>query len=162
MHEEQSQEPQDLFGDFANRQEPAGHAKRLANYLIDLVIFSVLLFLLSYVLYDINEGLAHLLYDTDEANPEQALAGNLLTLLLYGMYMGLQEALLKGRSVGKLITGTITVNQDGSRISGQTALLRGLCRAVPFNALSAFGTPPNPWHDRWTKTRVIQVQDLRD
>ncbi|HEV8508744.1 MAG TPA: RDD family protein, partial [Chitinophagaceae bacterium] len=74
----------------------------------------------------------------------------------YGMYMGLIEAVFKGRSIGKLITGTIAVNNDGSRINGQTALLRGLSRAVPFNALSALGSPCYPWHDRWNKTYVVK------
>jgi hypothetical protein len=50
--------------------------------------------------------------------------------------------------------------EDGQRISGVTALLRGLTRAVPFNALSALGTPCNPWHDRWNKTFVVEYADF--
>jgi uncharacterized RDD family membrane protein YckC len=77
------------------------------------------------------------------------------------MYMGLVEAIFKGRSIGKLITSTVAVNEDGSRVSGQVALLRGLARAVPFNAFSALGSPCYPWHDRWTKTYVVDYKDLR-
>jgi uncharacterized RDD family membrane protein YckC len=42
--------------------------------------------------------------------------------------MGLIEAIFPGRSLGELITGTAVAKEDGSRISGQTTLLRGLCR----------------------------------
>ena len=88
------------------------------------------------------------------------LLGPLLFLLLYGMYMGLLEAVFSGRSLGKLITGTVAVYQDGSRIKGDTALLRGLMRVVPFNAFSVLGDPTYPWHDKWSKTYVMNYKDI--
>ena len=69
--------------------------------------------------------------------------------------MSIVETLLKGKSIGKFITGTRAVNFDGSRISSGTAFTRGFSRAVPFCAFSAFGTPCNPWQDRWSDTMVI-------
>ena len=137
----------------------ASSGKRLANYIIDLVVFYVLMnYVIVQVIVAINYDLAVLIFG-DGTGYE--LVSRLIGLLLYGMYMGLIEAVFKGRSLGKLMTGTIAVNEDGSRISGQTALLRGLCRAVPFNAFSAFGRPTYPWHDRWTKTYVVEYKDLR-
>src|SRR5690606_37410582 len=88
------------------------------------------------------------------------LLGRLVVLLFYGAYMGLIEAMFKGRSLGKLITGTIAVNEDGSRISALTAFLRGLSRAVPFNVFSALGSPCYPWHDKRNKTYVVEYKDL--
>ena len=79
----------------------------------------------------------------------------LLYLLLFVLYMFGTEALFKGKSLGKLITGTRAVNEDGSDISAKTALLRGLSRIVPFEAFSALGNPSYPWHDKWTNTYVI-------
>ena len=73
--------------------------------------------------------------------------------------MFLVEALFKGKSLGKLITGTRAVNEDGSNLSAKTALLRGLSRAVPFNAFSALGTPSYPWHDKWTNSYVIDEKE---
>jgi len=141
---------QNIFDDFTPQLTQAGSGKRLANYLIDLVSFYVFMYLFSYVLVNISYDLAVIIYGDDNA-----ILGRLIVLLLYGMYMGLIEAVFKGRSFGKLITGTIAVNEDGSRISGLTALLRGLSRAVPFNALSALGSRCYPWHDRWNKTYVV-------
>ncbi len=83
----------------------------------------------------------------------------IITLLLYGLFMGTIEAITKGRSLGKLITKTKAVNEDGTSISVSTAFTRGLSRAVPFNSFSALGNPPHPWHDKWTKTYVIDIKD---
>jgi uncharacterized RDD family membrane protein YckC len=141
---------QNIFDDFTPQLAQASSGKRLANYLIDLVSFYVFMYLFSYVLVNLSYDLAVIIYGDGHE-----IAGRLIVLVFYGMYMGLIEAVFKGRSIGKLITGTIAVNQDGSRINGQTALLRGLSRAVPFNALSALGSPCYPWHDKWNKTYVV-------
>jgi uncharacterized RDD family membrane protein YckC len=160
MEDSQLQPPpqeQNLFDDHYELTQ-AGSGKRLANYIVDLVIFLVLINLvLPPVIVAVNYDLAVLIYAGDGFN----LVGRLIVLLMYGMYMGLIEAIFKGRSLGKLMTGTVAINEDGSRISGQTALLRGLSRAVPFNALSGLGSPCYPWHDRWTKTYVVEYKDLR-
>jgi uncharacterized RDD family membrane protein YckC len=54
--------------------------------------------------------------------------------------MGLVEGVGKGRTLGKLITGTKTVNLDETNIGFQTAFLRGLSGAVPFELFSIFGS----------------------
>lgn len=66
-----------------------------------------------------------------------------------------QEAFFKGKSFGKLITRTRAVNLDGSAMTIRTAMLRALSRSVPLEAFSALGSPCNPWHDKWTKTMVM-------
>ena len=157
MEENQPQQEQHLFDDFSKVTQ-VGQGKRLANYLIDLVGFYVFMYFFSYVIVEISWDLAVLLYGEDQGFN---LLGRLIMLLLYGMYMGLVEAVFKGRSLGKLITGTVAVYEDGTRISGQTALLRGLIRAVPFNAFSALGQPAHPWHDKWSKTWVVNYKDIK-
>ncbi len=158
MEDNQQQQEPGLFDDHYNQLQQAGSGKRFANYLIDVISFYVFMYFFSYLLVEISYDLALLIYGDGEGFN---LAGQLIILLFYGMYMGLIEAIFGGRSLGKLITGTIAVNMDGSRISGATALTRGLCRAVPFNALSALGTPCYPWHDRWTRTWVVEYKDLK-
>lgn len=150
------QQEQHLFDDFSHQLTQAGSGKRLANYIIDLVSFYVFMYFMSYVIIEVSYDLAVLIYGGEGFN----LIGRLIILVIYGMYMGLMEAVFKGRSLGKLLTGTVAVNDDGSRISGQIALLRGLCRAVPFNAFSALGETCYPWHDQWTKTFVVEYKDV--
>ncbi len=115
------------------------------------------MYFFSYVIIEVSFDLAVLLYGEDQGFN---LLGRLIWLLFYGMYMGLIEAMFRGRSLGKLITGTVAVTEEGGRISGLTALFRGLCRAVPFNAFSALGAPCYPWHDKWTKTMVVEKKSI--
>jgi uncharacterized RDD family membrane protein YckC len=141
----------DLLADEATLVS-ASSGKRLLNYLIDIVAFYAVIFLVALLMVlvapDLIEGL--LLGLTDNTLGEQLFA-----LVLYAAFMGSLEALLKGKSVGKLITKTRAVNLDGSTISTKTAFLRAFSRAVPFCVFSAFGSPCHPWQDRWTDTLVI-------
>lgn len=79
----------------------------------------------------------------------------LISIIQSVIFMGFYEYLTKGVTLGKLITGTKAVNQDGTNITIGTAFLRSLCRIVPFEPFSALTTPCYPWHDKWTKTFVI-------
>jgi uncharacterized RDD family membrane protein YckC len=133
----------------------AGTGKRFANYIIDVIVFYIVVFLLAIAVAIIDPELLSWMEGTDAGTN---LLNSLVSLLLYGTIMGTTEALTRGRSLGKLITGTRAVNADGSPISIQTAFQRGLCRAVPLEAFSALGSPSYPWHDKWTNTCVIDIR----
>ncbi|MFC0181634.1 RDD family protein [Pseudarcicella hirudinis] len=128
---------------------PASTVKRFINYLIDVILFYILMLVigLSIALFipSLIETMANI----------NAFADRILTLVLFALYMSVTEAIFKGKSLGKLITGTRAVNLDGSEISLSTAFGRGFSRAVPLCVFSAFGNPCNPWQDRWTDTVVI-------
>src|SRR5215469_6443943 len=112
---------QNLFDDLTPQLVQASSGKRFANYFIDLLSFSVFMYFFSYVLVAESYNLAALMYGDDHP-----IVGRLIFVTFYGMYMGFIEAIFRGRSFGKLITRTVVVNEDGSRISAQTALRRGL------------------------------------
>lgn len=152
---ETTTQQQDLFAPPEYQIVQASGGKRLGNYIIDLVIFYVLVFVFAFVLALVNPATVETITEDTGFN----LLENLLWLLMYGLYMFVIEFLFKGKSLGKLITGTRAVNEDGTNISAKTALLRGLCRAVPFNAFSALGSPSYPWHDKWTNTYVIDEKE---
>lgn len=143
--------PQDLLA-IENNYERADTGKRLANYIIDIALFYALTFGVFFTIAVLSpstfEGI-------DDDSTGFGLADRILTLCFYAVYMSVIEAVFKGKSLGKLITGTRAVNLDGSKISTSTAFARGFSRAVPFCVFSAFGTPCNPWQDRWTNTMVI-------
>ncbi|MES2430818.1 MAG: RDD family protein [Bacteroidota bacterium] len=134
----------------------ADTGKRFLNYIIDLLVFYALFFILGICIAFISPSVIENIDDSPGFN----LADRLFSLLLYGVYMGVIEGLLKGKSVGKFITKTRAVNMDGSRISWEKALARGFSKAVPFCAFSALGSPCNPWQDRWTSTMVIDEREL--
>jgi uncharacterized RDD family membrane protein YckC len=86
----------------------------------------------------------------------------IIALLFFVFLMFVQEAVFKGKTIGKFITKTRAINEDGSRMSATVTLGRAFCRAVPFEPFSAFGSPPNPWHDKWTKTMVIDEKQTAE
>ncbi|HVI47959.1 MAG TPA: RDD family protein [Chitinophaga sp.] len=134
----------------------ASTGKRLANYLIDMLVFYAFIFLLFMMLAVVNPYVMALF---DDESPGFKYLDRLLGLVLYGLFMGLVEGLFKGRSLGKLITGTRAVNNDGTEISFATGFKRGLSRMVPFEVFSAFGNPCHPWHDKWTQTEVVVLKE---
>jgi uncharacterized RDD family membrane protein YckC len=78
----------------------------------------------------------------------------LVGIFNYLLYYTICEKAFKGYTLGKLITGTRSIRNDGSELTFKDALLRTLSRIVPFEVLSALGR--RPWHDSWTNTRVIK------
>lgn len=130
----------------------ASGGKRFANYLIDRVGFYVLWRLLlikvyAWCIFTFN-------VPTDSYFTILAL-GYIVIISLLGLLIAGMEAATGGKTIGKFITGTRAVNEDGTRVGTKKAVLRFLCRLVPFEAFSALGSPCYPWHDRWTHTLVI-------
>ena len=133
--------------------------QRFANYLIDILVFYGLFFALGITLALLSPSTVE---NMDSGYSDYGFLDRIISLALYGAYMGIVESIFKGKSLGKLITGTRAVNFDGSKISVSTAFARGFSRAVPFCAFSAFGDPCNPWQDRWTSTMVIDEKKSRN
>ena len=92
--------------------------KRFLNYLIDTVVFYIVYFVILFILMLIFPSLRDLFAEDDGMTN---LVDRLLTLVFYATYMGFIETLFKGKSVGKMITGTRAVNLDGTMISANTA-----------------------------------------
>ena len=145
-------EEQHLFDDNRYHLVQASNGKRFANYIIDFIVFyAFIIGLLFFVAYTSPGVFNSINSDSAGADIIDRIAG----LVLYGIFMFLVETIFKGKSLGKLITGTRAVKEDGSPITAKDALLRGLSRMVPFEAFSALGSPSYPWHDKWAKTYVI-------
>jgi uncharacterized RDD family membrane protein YckC len=129
----------------------ASTGKRLVNYFVDSFVFLVLATIVMIVYFFLNPDLMETINEE-----ESSLVETVIYIISYGLFMGLYEAVFKGKTLGKLITGTKAVNNDGSTISFKTAMLRGISRCVPFEAFTAFGT--RMWHDEWNDTYVIDVK----
>jgi len=132
----------DLLADMAVNLERASPGKRFLNYIIDVVIFYVCSFLAGAVI-----GIA-----TGGATLSQFELYFVALALFFLLYF-IEEAFMKGKTIGKLLTGTRAVNEDGSPITVKTAALRTIIRFVPFEPFSTFGYLP--WHDSWARTIVI-------
>lgn len=130
----------------------AGMGKRFANYIIDVIVFYILVILLGIAIGLLRPDLL--------PGEDEGFAERIISLICYGILMFIVEAACGGKTLGKVITGTKAVNVDGSDINFQKAFLRNIIRCVPFDAISALGTPSNPWHDAWSHTLVIDEKLL--
>jgi len=142
------------------RLVPASYGKRIANYTIDFLLFCIIASFMLLILAPVYP-LAQKIINKQPI----ALADQLLISFFYGLYMSVMESVLKGKTIGKFITGTRAVKHNGFAVNGQTAFVRGLIRMIPFpfEQISAFTfsfeplklLPPYPWHDRWSGSIVI-------
>lgn len=140
------------------RFSQASRGERFANYLIDNLFMR---FALSYVTgmavgslgnAIAPEFMSELVYGNNSMM-NLLLLGYVIAIFNYIIYYTLCEKLFKGQTLGKLITRTRAIRDDGEELTFKDALLRSLSRLVPFEPFSGFG---DPWHDTWTKTMVIK------
>lgn len=139
--------------------QDASVGQRFLNYLIDALLMQYTLgfasgWLLVKILLFISPETAYRLFSETRDTGDMIMATYLIAILNYLFYYTLCEKLFRGYTLGKLITGTRAVKENGQELSFTDAILRSLSRMVPFEAFSAFGG--HPWHDRWTKTMVIK------
>ena len=117
----------------------ANSGQRFANYFIDT--FAIV-------------GLSYYLVNNITLNDPRVLY-----LIVFLCYYSLSEWLF-GKTLGKLITKTTVIRDNGKKIYFATALIRTLIRLVPFEALSFLGKVPHGWHDKFTKTIVLPDAEL--
>jgi uncharacterized RDD family membrane protein YckC len=143
---------ENLLDDVDYTLVPASSGRRLANYLIDLIVFYI-----AWKVFFRYIGLkiAMSMIGEDESKASIYLKVLLIAVVFEVTLMSAIEFVGGGRSLGKILTRTRAVNDDGTPITFKTAVLRRLTRMVPFEAFSALGAQAEPWHDRWTNTRVI-------
>lgn len=148
----------DILLDLAaeNLYEDATVGQRFANFIIDIIVFYIVVAAVSVVVFAIAEAngvyIAYFYEDTNIIMDR--LLGTLFLVILYTLV----EGITKGRSVGKYITKTKVIREDGAPLSFRDFLMRSLSRAVPFEPFSAFGG--YPWHDKWTNTRVVKTNKI--
>lgn len=131
--------------------EYASVGQRIANYLIDLVAFYLLVSLAGIFigLYYVSTGEA-----LNQESGGFVAVTYLVSFALFFIYYTLFEG-SKGKTLGKLITKTRVVREDGEPMTYGKAFVRTLSRLVPFEAFSVF-FGIKMWHDSWTKTMVVK------
>ena len=138
----------------------ASQGSRFLNFVIDNLFMRFALsyatgYAVGYLLLAIApDFLMSLAYD------EKGWRYYLLALILgwfnYLIYYTFCELAFKGYTLGKLITGTKAIRNDGQPLMFKDTLLRSLSRMVPFEVFSGFGD--KPWHDSWTNTTVVKAR----
>jgi len=134
--------------------DPADKGLRFVNYLVDIILYIVLLFAIEmlYAIVAISQNQSDLVQE-EAGTPSFAVYA--FSYLFFVVYYTLSEGVSDGRTLGKLITNTVAVRRDGKPFTFKDALLRSLCRLIPFEPLAALFSF-EPWHDSITNTTVVK------
>ncbi|WP_282124659.1 RDD family protein [Algibacter mikhailovii] len=132
----------------------ASQGKRFANYLIDLVFLMIFSFIFGAILGIVLAIISPSSLSIFEEN-------NKLIDYLFGFITGMiYYSILEtttGKTIAKFITKTKVVNEAGEKPDFGTILIRSLSWFIPFEAFSFLGSVNSGWHDKLSKTRVIQI-----
>jgi len=131
---------------------------RFFNGLVDFVFISVFIFVFSLLVVIIGNIFQ---WDIYNAWVEIVISlGAVGTYLSFAIIYYLLLESLFGRTVGKIVTGSIVVNENGIKPSFKIICVRTLCRLIPFEVLSFLSKSARFWHDSFSKTYVVEKRDL--
>jgi uncharacterized RDD family membrane protein YckC len=138
----------------------ATSGKRFINWLVDKIISYLLVLGLVIVIgvgLELSDsGSTAYFAALEDVNP---ILDRLLTLLLSLPYFMIME-LLTGKTIGKLLTGTVVVDRYGNKPQNSDMIKRNFARLIPFDALSFLGSIPRGWHDSLSDTYVVEEKEL--
>lgn len=137
----------------------ASNRQRFVNVVIDYIARIAITFLIGIVAGTIGvlTGNEEILIFFQNITQLQEITFGLLVLLIYYNVF----EIFFGTTIGKLFTKTVVVDIYGEKPNANAILIRSLCRLIPFEVFSFFGTPCIGWHDSLSKTYVVSKEDLR-
>jgi uncharacterized RDD family membrane protein YckC len=154
----------DVYGNRVRTQEEyyakrpvrsLGQGLRFVNLLVDMVAFQVLLNVIGYLV----EQMELLTKFNPYVNNTFVLIGGIILLISYpGLYTICEYKWQ--RTPGKFLTSSWVIDEYGNRPELRALMLRSVIRYVPFEMFSCMGTPSYGWHDRWSKTWVVDTEEL--
>ncbi len=138
--------------------EAAGKWRRFFNFLIDYAVAYGLIFVVAIAAAMVfGERVGIWAEDIDR------WTDILLTLAARFLYYTFFEGLF-GFTIGKLITNTRVVDEQGNRLPFGRVALRSLCRFIPFEPFSLLFSDDDVrrgWHDSLARSYVV-VRGSRD
>jgi uncharacterized RDD family membrane protein YckC len=129
----------------------ASTGQRFINYIIDVITFYFIFFSFSFVLVIVAALAGNQTLMDGLKGPWPTLVAFVVML----SYYFIMES-MTGRTMGKIVTRTRVVMEDGSKLTTTAAFQRTLSRIIPYDAFSFLGGGSG-WHDRLAKTRVVKV-----
>ncbi|OIV42890.1 RDD family protein [Flavobacterium johnsoniae] len=137
----------------------ASSGARFLNYIIDLIFFVIILIAIGILIGVLTAlfGMTELGVWVDNLGD---LGWNIIVVVISVIYYTLLEGFF-GRSIGKFITGTIVVDENGEKPTIATAFKRSLCRLIPFDAFTFLGGSRG-WHDSISGTYVVSKKGLEE
>jgi uncharacterized RDD family membrane protein YckC len=126
--------------------ELASATRRFWTFVVDQITILIGLFA-----FEIAYGVA---YGLDALEALDGAKWWSICIAFYVLYYVSFEV-ISGRTPGKVLTGTRVVTTGGLALSIRTALVRTLCRLLPFEPMS-FSLGEAWWHDSVSRTQVVR------
>lgn len=126
--------------------EIASATRRFWTYVVDLIVIWI-----GMITLQIAYGVAFGIDDLEALNSPKWWG---ICIAFYFIYYVTFEV-ASGRTLGKVLTGTRVVTTNGLALSIPTAILRTLCRFLPFEPMS-FSLGETWWHDSFSRTQVVR------
>lgn len=136
----------------------ASHRERFLNLLMDYVgqiFLYIIAFVIAATIAQAN-GNKEFMANFVKNDIAQYTFATCVTLFYYNVF-----EIFSARTIGKFITQTIVVDENGEKPNHERILVRSLCRLIPFEMFSFLGMPARGWHDSISKTYVVK-KDLLD
>ena len=120
-----------------------GFGLRAANFIIDLIVWSLIAFVLT--------------LPFSVSNPTEKILGNLIMFISFILYFTIMELKFQ-QTIGKMITKTKVVTQENAQPELKALLLRSFFRLFfPFLPLLYFFTSHRWLHDMVSDTKVVKI-----
>jgi uncharacterized RDD family membrane protein YckC len=138
---------------------------RFANFIIDSIGRLAFIYGLGIIIGLIalsNEDLADYLVEVaiEEEETGYAMADIVFSFIAGLFYYLLFEYFTKGKTLGKILTRTRAVTEEGENLTFGQTLIRTLCRLIPFEPFSFFAASRG-WHDTISRTMVIDERESK-
>ena len=133
----------------------ASKSKRFANFVIDYIgqlIIGAGFGVLMVILANITGDYEYVAWIDNMGNLGEYAMGIVILIIYYLVFES-----LTGRTLGKYITNTKILTEEGQKPEVDKILYRTLSRMIPFEAFSFFGEAGRGWHDTISKTVVVDL-----
>ncbi len=135
----------------------ATHSQRFLNLLMDYIA-QLFLFIIAFSVAAViaeSNGNKEFMANFVKNDIAQYTFVTCIALVYYNVF-----EIFFARTVGKFITQTIVVDENGEKPNHETIMVRTLCRLIPFEIFSFIGMPARGWHDSISKTYVVNKELL--
>lgn len=142
----------------------ASHGQRFLNLLVDTIMqVALLVVVLGFFVANAEaNGNKDFIVNFEKSMLLQYTFTACIALFYYNVF-----EIFSARTVGKLVTQTIVVDENGEKPNHETILVRSLSRLIPliwlpFVVSLFMGSSAQGWHDRISKTFVVDKRRLEE
>lgn len=135
----------------------ATSGQRFCNYLVDIAMFYAFVFMLGVLLALLTEFTDNSIW-TDWLVNISKIEDYIFSYIVLLSYYTIAE-LISQRTIGKYITNTVVVDQNGQKPAIGSIIKRSLFRLIPFDGLTFLGNTRG-WHDSFSDTYVVKKNIL--